>query len=208
MTAIVESVKVVPVKLAMADVGGSDVLVSREQALRARARIEKEIAHQTPGTPIELDFKGVRAISVSFADDCVGRILSSRLAGYDEDHPILASNASESVRETLSAALQQRHLSLLSIGADGPGLLGGDPVMASTLREALALESFTVNELKERLGLTAQAANNRVTQLVRFGALSRSRIIPSRGGREFRYEVPAPARRTARTDRRRTGARS
>ncbi len=195
-------------KISVAGEAGGDVLVSREQAVRARGRIEKVIAHQTPGTPIELDFKGVRAISVVFADECIGRLVSSRLAGYDEDHPIIVNSASEEVRETLAAALRQRQLSLLALGPEGAELLGGDEIMTSTLLEALELESFTVNELKDRLGLTAQAANNRLTQLVRIGALTRSRIIPSRGGREFRYEVPSPARRRQHQHRRRTPTRA
>jgi STAS-like domain of unknown function (DUF4325) len=201
---------VASVKVSVADAAGgrADILVSREQAVKARARIEKEIARQAPGTPIELDFRGVRAISIGFADECVGRIVSSRLAGYDEDHPILVSNGTEEVRETLAAALRQRRLSLLALGPEGPELLGGDEIMSSTLREALELESFTVNELKDRLGLTVQAANNRLTQLVRVGALTRSRIVPSRGGREFRYEVPGPARAAGQPRRRRAPARA
>jgi hypothetical protein len=57
------------------------------------------------------------------------------------------------------------------------------------LAEARELD-FTVAEIAEKLQLTPQAANNRLAHLVRSGALSRARIIPARGGREFRYELP------------------
>jgi hypothetical protein len=105
---------------------------------------------------------------------------------------MFAVDAIKLVRDTLAAALRQRHLSLLSFSHDGVELLGADETLEETIREAMILKSFTVNELADRLGLRAQAANNRLVQLVRLGALSRSRVIPSRGGREFRYRVPAP----------------
>lgn len=180
-----------PVKVRMARHASDGVLASRDTAVTARSGIEREIAAQRPGEPIVLDFDGVAAISVTFADECVGRLLSSRLAGYDEDHPILALNANEGVRDTLDAALRARRLALLSFGDHGPELLGGDEVLLDTLMEAVRLQRFTVGEIAQRLQLTPQAANNRLAHLVRSGALSRARIIPSRGGREFRYEVPA-----------------
>jgi hypothetical protein len=174
----------------MARHASDGVLASREAGRTARSRIEHEIAAQRPGEPIALDFDGIAAISITFADECVGRLLSSRLAGYDEDHPLLALNANEAVRDTLDAALRARRLVLLSFGDDGPELLGGDEVLTETLMEAVRLRAFTVAQIAERLQLTPQAANNRLAHLVRSGALSRARIIPSRGGREFRYEVP------------------
>lgn len=178
------------VKFGLAHFSADGVLATPEQAQLVRSNLEREIAAQMPGTPIELDFSGVHAITVTFADECIGRVLSSRLAGYDEDHPMFAVGANRPVRDTLAAALRQRHLSLLSFGPDRVELLGADETLEETMREAIRLQSFTVNELADRLGLRAQAANNRLVQLVRVGALTRDRVIPSRGGREFRYSVP------------------
>lgn len=178
------------VKFGLAHFAPEGVLATSEQAQLVRSRLEHEIAAQQSGAPIELDFNGIQAITVTFADECIGRVLSSRLAGYDEDHPLFAVGADRPVRETLAAALRQRHLSLLSFGAEGVELLGADETLEETMREAVRLQSFTVNELADRLGLRAQAANNRLVALVRVGALTRDRVIPSRGGREFRYYVP------------------
>ena len=144
--------------------------------------------------PVELDFTGVRAISITFADEGIGRVLGTRLAGYDEDHAFFAVGANEEVRVTLAVALRQRKLSLLSFSDGQVELLGGDETLASTMEEAVTLGSFSVNELAERLGLSAQAANNRLTTCPSRRA-KRSRVIPSRGGREFRYEVPPIARK-------------
>jgi predicted transcriptional regulator len=41
--------------------------------------------------------------------------------------------------------------------------------------------------------LSPQAANNRLRQLTKAGALQRERINPAHGGREFRYSVPVAA---------------
>jgi hypothetical protein len=39
---------------------------------------------------------------------CLGRLPSTRLAGFDEDHPLFVTGANEGVRETISAALRSR----------------------------------------------------------------------------------------------------
>jgi hypothetical protein len=201
-----ERAAVLSVKIGMSHIAEDGVLATSEQALRVRAALEKEIASQPEGTPIELDFSGVRAITVTFADECIGRVLSSRLAGFDEDHPIFATRTSSEVRTTLAAALRQLRLSLLSLSDEKVELLGGDETLGETIDLAMRLESSSVNEIAEELGLTAQAANNRLVQLVRVGALSRSRVLPSRGGREFRYSVPATTQRRRRTAPRRSRA--
>jgi hypothetical protein len=195
MTSPSPSATLVTVKIGLKQLADDGVLSTLEQAVKARARIEKDLAAQTTGVPVELDFTGVRAVSITFADEGIGRVLGTRLAGYDEDHAFFAVGANEEVRVTLAVALRQRKLSLLSFSDGQVELLGGDETLTSTMEEAVTLGSFSVNELAERLGLSAQAANNRLTQLVRVGALSRSRVVPSRGGREFRYEVPPLARK-------------
>lgn len=179
------------------------MLASREDATKVRGSIEREIAGQPPGTPIELDFGGVVAVTVTFADECLGRLLSTRLAGFDEDHPLFVTSANEVVRETIAAALRPRRLQLLSFNG-GVELLGGDDVLRETIEQAFELKAFSVNEIASKLGLTAQAANNRLAHLVRVGALTRERVLPSRGGREFRYvalQPPGPPRRRPPTPR-------
>jgi len=179
------------VKISMSRYAKGGVGVSSEQAARARADIEKAVADNPSGTPIELDFSGIVATSTTFADDCIGRVLASRLVGYDEDYPLLVVGANPEARTTLAVALRARKLSLLSVSDDGGvELLGADEILSETMDEAVKLESFSVQQLADELGLTVQAANNRLVHLVRLGALSRSRVIPSRGGREFRYDVP------------------
>jgi hypothetical protein len=191
MTTIASGATLPSVKIGFAVHANGGVLASRKDAVTVRARVEHKIAQQPPGTPIDLDFQDVVAVTVPFVDECLGRLLSTRLAGFDEDHPLFITGANEGVRETIAASLRPRRLQVLSF-SDGVELLGGDDVLRQTIEQAFELEEFSVNDIAPLLGLTAQAANNRLAHLVRVGALSRQRVLPSRGGREFRYATPHP----------------
>jgi DNA-binding transcriptional ArsR family regulator len=136
-------------------------------------------------------FDDVRAVTVPFADESIARLLNGRLSGYYGDHPFVILNANEDVRETIAAALRIRHLIALAFAEDGsPDLLGGDLLLGETIRVASRLGEFSVIDLAHRLNLSPQAANNRLRALLRAGAVHRKRVAPSRGGKEFRYEVP------------------
>ncbi|MBN1609264.1 MAG: winged helix-turn-helix transcriptional regulator [Polyangiaceae bacterium] len=165
------------------------LLLGREEGQQARHEIERAIAEQAPGTPIALDFDGIKSVSVPFADALLVPLLSNRLTGYYEDHPFLVINASEDVAETLRATLERRRLFILSLPRPTQ-LLGAERTLEETMRAADKLSPFNINQLAEALGLSQQATNNRVKELLRSGAMSRRRIERPRGGKEFVYEVP------------------
>jgi predicted transcriptional regulator len=82
----------------------------------------------------------------------------------------------------------------VNIDADGhPEILGGPGWLPETLSAAVELRSFSAAELAERLSLTPQAANNRLSGLVATGGVVRERIVPEGGGKEFGYRVAIPA---------------
>jgi hypothetical protein len=178
-------------KVSMRAYDSSDgVLAGRTEGEMAWRDIERVIEKAHPDEVVALDLHGVRAISVPFADACLGRLLSGKVGGFYEEHPLVLLNANEDVRETIAAALRLRHLVALSLSADGPHLLGADEVLAETMGVAVSLQEFTVLDLAQELHLSAQAANNRLRLLTRCGALHRQRVNPRHGGREFRYRVP------------------
>jgi hypothetical protein len=144
-------------------------------------------AHQDD--PIAVGFAEVVAVSVPFADAFLGPLLSGRLGGYHEDHPFLLIDASHDVEETIAAALRLRGLSVLSLGVGTARLLGAEPALEETMHVAQSIEEFSVADIAQALGLTPQAANNRLKGLLRSGALTRTRVKPERGGKEFRYRV-------------------
>ncbi|MDQ3379954.1 MAG: hypothetical protein M3546_06485 [Actinomycetota bacterium] len=170
--------------------GGDGVLITRAEADRARGDIERGIAAQRGDYIVVLDFKGVRAISVPFADSCLGRLLGSRAAGYYDEYPMVVVNATEEVRETIDAALRLRHLYVLALSEGRPDLLGGETILQQTMEKADELREFTVAELSKVLNVSPQAANNRLHALVRAGALARERRPPERGGKQFVYRLP------------------
>jgi hypothetical protein len=184
-----ESASLHGVRVSMKKFG--DVLDTRRSAAKVRAGIEREVLSTSDGDVLVLDFKGVRAITVPFADECIGLLLAGRLTGYHGSHPVLAVNANEDVRDTLSLTLATRRLGLLHV-AEPLELLGGDDLLNDTLSEAWAMGQFTASELAERLRVSPQAANNRLKALVSRGALRRALIVPSGGGKEFVYTVPEP----------------
>lgn len=166
------------------------VLTGRENAERARVAVERAIREQSPATPCALDFSGIEAISAPFVDEFLGKLLSGHLAGYYEDHPLLALNADPDVRETINVVLRARGLSMLYVSDSEVSLLGGERRLEETLQAAAGLGRFRASQLAEVLGLTPQAANNRLKTLLRQGALLRARVVREGGGKEFEYEVP------------------
>jgi hypothetical protein len=185
-----ESDRFPTVPIPMDAYGDNGVLVSRAGGAKAHDLIEHEIAALPDEAPVAFDFSKVRAMDVPFADESIAKLVGGKRAGYLEDHPLLALKLSPDVRDSLRAALRQRGLSLLSVNDDGVELLGGDEVMARTLDAARKLGEFSVAEIADELDLKVQAANNRLRSLVESGALTRVRVVPERGGREFRYRFP------------------
>jgi hypothetical protein len=181
------------VKVSMSRYGA--VLTTREAGDRAWRDIEREIEVVGENDVVALDFAGVDAITIPYADACLARLMSGKASGFYENHPLVLTNANEDVRETIGAALNHRHLVALCLAPGGaPNLLGGDRILESTIRAAAELEDpFSVGQLAQKMELSPQAANNRLRHLTKVGALQRERINPAHGGREFRYRVPVAA---------------
>lgn len=173
------------------------ILDTRKAAIKVRASIEREILAGEPGAAVVLDFRSVRAVTVSFSDECFGRLLADRSTGYLGSQPMLAIYANEDVRDTIGLTLAHRKLALLHLG-DPPELLGGDTILNQTLTEAWQLRKFTAGDLAGSMGLTPQAVNNRLKALVLRGALHRNLVTPPGGGKEFLYIIPESGRKRRR----------
>jgi predicted ArsR family transcriptional regulator len=71
------------------------------------------------------------------------------------------------------------------------------PLLRQRFSSRISLVGSPVLDLADELGITQQAANNRLKLLLNSGALVRTRSVPERGGMEFVYEVPGiPSRRS------------
>lgn len=176
----------------MAQWAEAGTLATRQRGGEARIAIEREIEAQPSGAPVVLSFTNILDMTHAFAEESIVKLIADRLAGFYEDHPLLAVDVSDDVHATISAVLRARGLVLLAFGPE-PMLLGGADHLEQTLAAAVELGGeFSVAELASKLGLTAPAANNRVSQLRQSGVLTRARVIPTRGGNEYRYKLAEP----------------
>jgi hypothetical protein len=174
------------------------ILDTRKAATKVRTSIEREILAGEPGAAVVLDFRGVRAATVTFVDECIGVLMANHATRYYGNHPILAIKANEDVRETIAVTLANRKLALLHL-MDPPELLGGDEILNQTLSKAWNLGRFTAGDLAGDMGLSPQAVNNRLKALVRRGALRRALVVPTGGGKEFVYAIPESKREKRRS---------
>lgn len=180
------------VRFPMADQTDDDILVGRELGQRARSLLEREMqTHRFTEEPVAIDFGGIRGMTVPFAREFFVPLLGGRLRGYYDEHPVVVMNAVEDVAETLEVVLFASDLAVLSLQAGrASSLLGGEPALQEAMTAAEELHEFTANDIAGKLGLSAQAANNRLKQLVRIGALIRVPVVLAAGGREYSYRLP------------------
>lgn len=171
----------------------NNFLATRERGRQVREDIEAQFVALPAGDALVLDFSGVDGITVSFADESVARIVLARASGDFADRGLVIDGANEDVRETLETVLARRKVAAVTLSAGGdPEVLGEVGWLPETLKAALDLEAFRAADLAERLGITPQAANNRLRMLVASGAVARERIVPEGGGKEFGYRTAIP----------------
>lgn len=167
-------------------------LATRERGRNVRADIEVVLSKVSVGEALVLNFVGVDGMTVSFGDECVAKLILARASGYFADRGIAISGANEDVRETLEAVLSRMKCSAVLITDGGAEILGQNELLSKTLDAALKLERFSAVDIADALGITAQAANNRLKELVSTGAVVRERVVPDGGGKEFSYSVVIP----------------
>jgi hypothetical protein len=174
-------------------VGQDGLLATREQAEAIRSELQAELlAHRSGSAPVAIDLREITAMSFPFADSFFGPLLSGWLTGYYDEHPIVVFGANEAVAETVDAALKLRNMGVISVSDEANSkLLGGEPALRATIEVAARLGRFSATQLGLELGLTPQAANNRLKALIRMGALVRVPVVVPGGGREFEYRVAA-----------------
>ena len=170
-------------------------LVTRGDGVSIRERLEAALREaDRTGTDLELDFSEVTAMTHSFVDECLGRLLSKRAAGDLPPVLMTAGGLNDETAEEIDIALSRRKLGLVRIDGDRPVLLGADDYLKETFDQGAAREEFRAADLAEELGTTPQNMNNRLKALVDSGALRRVRSTIPGGGREFVYQVARGAR--------------
>jgi hypothetical protein len=169
-------------------------LATRERGRRMREEVEGLLAKVAPGGALVLDFSGVEGITVSFGDELVAKLILGRESGDFADRGMVIEGAGEDVWETLESVLARRKLAAACLNASAqPEMLGEQSWLRQTLAAALELQTFNATQLAARVGITPQAANNRLRVLVASGAVAKERAVPEGGGKEFSYKAVIPA---------------
>lgn len=168
-------------------------LATRERGRRVREDIERHLARTARGETLVLDFSGVEGITVSFGDESVAKLVVARTSGDFVNRGMVVEGANEDVRETLESTLTRRKLAIVSVQpSGGPEILGENEWLPETLKAAIDLGTFRASDVGDRLGITPQAANNRLKLLVASGAVARERVVPDGGGKEYSYRTVIP----------------
>jgi anti-anti-sigma regulatory factor len=166
-------------------------LATRSKARQIRNELEDRIASDTTAELVVIDFSDVEAMTISFADEFLGRFYTALAAGDVRPIAVLLTGLNDDTAETVSICLERRELFAASLNGTQATLLGAQDFFAESYRRALKLERFKASDLAESLGITPQNANNRLRRLVEVGALRKERVTAAgRGGKEFSYSLP------------------
>lgn len=173
---------------------GHTSFATRSVAAELRAKLSMLMKESRDDRLLEVNFEGVEAFTVSFADELVAKLAAERRAYGPADLFLVISDASEEIAETIEVALERRGLFVVHRTASGAlELLAAPDHLRQTYAAAVELGQFRARDLAGRLGLKLPAANNRIKALAEAGALVRAKDAPARGGRQFSYQVAAAA---------------
>lgn len=166
-------------------------LATRSTAKVARESLESEVSAGPSNAEVIIDFTGVDAMTISFADEFLGKFYAAVAVGDVAVSVVLLRGLNEETLETTQVCLDRRELMAATVDGDGLHLIAAPEHLDETYRHAVVLRRFRAGEISERLGVTLQNVNNRLKRLVSSGALKREKSIPSnRGGKEFVYTIP------------------
>ncbi len=161
---------------------------TRAQGREGRDRLEDALTGKQ-GIDLTIDFHGVEAMTISFADEFLAKFASTFSPG-DHDATVKVAGLNAENLEAVEMCLERRELQIAVLNAAGSLQLVGDRMLADTFATALRLGTFKANDIADALSLSSQNANNRLKRLVAAGALRKTRSsAPGRGGKEFVYSA-------------------
>ncbi|MFD4676494.1 STAS-like domain-containing protein [Lentzea sp. NPDC058450] len=141
------------------------------------------------GVDLTIDFTAVTAMTISFADEFLGKFLAS-LDAASQDVTLKVAGLNVENAETVTICRERRDVQVVVLGRDGTLKLDGAAPLPETFDAALDLGDFKANDLAQRLGISSQNANNRLKRLAAVGALRKTRAVgAARGGKEFAYSA-------------------
>ena len=167
------------------------LLVMREVARKHKEKIWERIEEMEANHVLKLDFKNIKFIDVSCADELVVRILARLEAGELVDRYIILSQVRNQHRENIDTALKVAKKTVIVADGEGWDFLGD---LIKSYQEVLThvVEKQNITAKQVQGEMRYQSVNQASSIL---GALHQKRLIarepyrrPVRGGgRQFRY---------------------
>jgi hypothetical protein len=168
-------------------------LATRSSARTARTKLENKTASLDAPDVVVIDFAGVDAMTISFADEFIGKFYTTIGAGDISPQVILLRGLNEETNEAITVCLERRELIAAAMIGPEIHLIAAPEFLQETYRHAGMLETFRAIDLAENLSITPQNVNTRLKRLTAAGAIRREHSNTSgRGGKEFMYSVPSP----------------
>jgi hypothetical protein len=146
-------------------------LATRSVARTARENLEARIVAYGPATLVAVRFDEVDAMTISFADEFLGRFYAALAAGDVAASGVELSGLNEETRETAAVCLERRDLVGAAVRDGTATLLGKIDNLQTTYEAARSVGTFRAAEIATTLGITPQNANNRLKKLVEAGAM-------------------------------------
>lgn len=166
----------------------AEYLITRAQGREGRNRLE-DVASETNGLDLTIDFAGVTAMTISFADEFLGKFLAA-LDATANDLTVTVNGLNSENEETVAICLERRDRPVVTASAGHLSVIG-DLLLQETFEVAARLGNARAADVATALGITPQNANNRLKRLTTAGALRKSRNGASANrGKEFIYSPP------------------
>lgn len=163
---------------------------TRARGLQYRQQLEQLLAAVPPDEVVVISFDAVKAMTGSFTDEFLGKLLVARAVGLTGRAPILLTGLTDETAEEVDLCLERRKTVAAWIDNGTARLLGGDDTLKETFAAGARRGTFRAADLASELGTTQQNMNNRLKRLHEAGTLIRDRQDPAGGGREFLYRTP------------------
>jgi hypothetical protein len=150
------------------------ILEGRPQGRRLREEVIQVLEVLPPDSVLPLGFGRVRFLDYSCADELIAKLVRRVSAGDLGNRYVVLVQASDSVRENVSAALTLRQLTCVYEPANGePELLGRvSPELRETYLIALHNGQITARDIVERTSKSIAASSNRLARLRALGLVA------------------------------------
>lgn len=165
-------------------------LWTRERAREIRARLVALLENLREGDALVVDAQGVEVFDYSFANELFGKTILS----LPNEHPgrfFLVENLTTYTHENLAKALESLSLMMIERKGKKLQLIGKvHPADVETFNAIIQTKGpVHATALKDKLGVTLTAMNERLSKLTGMGVVRRERAVSAAGREQYQYAV-------------------